>query len=227
LRKSFEKGKKMDFSKNATILKRIFDILFSILVLCCLSPLFLLISLLVKISGPGPIFYTSRSPGLYGKIITYYKFRTMRKNADTVLLSLLQHNPDLKEEWTLYSKLKKDPRITSFGKFLRKTSLDELPQFFSVFKGDMSIVGPRPYLLRGSEEFFSEEIEKLLGNKAKKILSVRPGITGLWQISGRNELSYEERLFLEEKYANTHSLLLDFLIIYKTIPQIFFPKGAY
>lgn len=140
-------------------------------------------------------------------------------DADLRLRQLLQSDPALKEEWENYRKLKDDPRITNIGKWLRKTSLDELPQFWNVIKGDLSVVGPRPVT--------EEEIKKYYGDKAEKILSIRPGITGLWQTSGRNLLSFEERLVLEVNYVDHRSFLLDLKLICKTIPAILFSKGAY
>jgi undecaprenyl-phosphate galactose phosphotransferase len=128
-------------------------------------------------------------------------------------------DPAAKQEWDTYYKLKNDPRIHAVGKFLRKTSLDELPQFFNVLKGDLSVVGPRPVT--------EEEVTKYFGDKAKKILSVRPGLTGIWQTSGRSLLTFDERLKLEESYIDQQSFLLDLQIIFKTIPAIIFPKGAF
>jgi len=151
----------------------------------------------------------------------------MYKKADSLLHKLLKQNNILKLEWEKFQKLKKDPRITPLGHFLRKTSLDELPQFINVLKGDLSVVGPRPFVLIGKKEDFHIEIKKYLGSKTEKILSMRPGITGIWQVSGRSEVSIDERLKMEEKYIDEQSFLLDLCLILKTIPIIFFPKGAY
>lgn len=207
-------------------LKRIFDILFSLILIIILSPLYIAITLVLLFSSNG-IFYSSKRLGRGGKIINCYKFRTMYQNADSILINLLNQNPTLKDEWENFQKLKNDPRITPIGKFLRKTSLDELPQFFNVLKGDLSIVGPRPFVLIGPSEDFHEEIKKYLGDKTHKILSIRPGITGLWQISGRSEISIDERIKIEEEYIDNQSFLFDLNLIMKTIPIIFFPKGAY
>ncbi len=208
-------------------LKRLFDIFFSLLVLVLCSPVYFIISLIVKLSSKGPIFFISERLGRGGKIIKCIKFRTMYYNASDKLHDILHRNIALKKEWEKYQKLKEDPRITPIGKFLRKTSLDELPQFFNVIKGDLSIVGPRPFVLIGPKETFHIEIKKYLGSKTAKILSIRPGITGLWQISGRSEITIKERLEIEEKYIDRQSFLMDLLLIFKTIPKIFFPKGAY
>jgi undecaprenyl-phosphate galactose phosphotransferase len=143
----------------------------------------------------------------------------MYPDADKKLQEILQQNPKLQEEWNTYFKLKDDPRVTSIGKFLRKTSLDEFPQFWNVFRGDLSVVGPRPVT--------EEEIKKYFGEKASKILSVRPGLTGIWQTSGRSLITFEERVQLEESYIDKQSLGLDLVIICKTIPAMFFTKGAF
>lgn len=199
--------------------KRCFDILFSLCVLVLGSPIFLLIALIVKLSCRGPIFYKSERIGYESKTIYCLKFRTMYRDADTRLQSLLVKDPLLKKEWDLYQKLKHDPRIYPLGRFLRKTSLDELPQFFNALKGDLSVVGPRP--------FCKDQVKLYLGNKASKFLSVKPGITGIWQVSGRNLLTFPERLILEESYIDKKSFLMDVIIIIKTIPAVLFPKGAY
>lgn len=207
--------------------KRIFDILFSLFILIALFPVYVIISILIAFSSDGGVFYISKRIGRGGKTIKCIKFRTMYNNADSFLLRLLKQNDQLNLEWKKFQKLKKDPRITSLGRFLRKTSLDELPQFFNVLKGDLSIVGPRPFVLIGDKKNYHLEIKKYLGNKTEKILSIRPGITGIWQISGRSEITIEERIKMEENYIDNRSFLLDLNVIIKTIPKIFFPKGAY
>lgn len=210
-------------SDNYTIrhnaIKRVFDIIFSLLALTLGSPIFILIGIFVYLSSPGPIFYGHLRVGRGGKKIKCWKFRTMIKNADKTLISLLDNNPHLQLEWNKYYKLKNDPRVTSIGKFLRKTSLDELPQFFNVLTGDLSVVGPRPCV--------QGEIVQNFGEKTSEILSIRPGITGIWQISGRNNLTRDERVKLEETYIKNQSLFLDISIILKTIPHMIFSKGAY
>jgi exopolysaccharide production protein ExoY len=199
--------------------KRLFDIFFSLLVLILGSPMYLIIGLLVYISSPGPIFYGHERIGRGNKKIKCWKFRTMIKDADKNLESLLNENPNLKLEWNKFYKLKNDPRIHPVGKFLRKSSLDELPQFYNVLKGDLSVVGPRPCV--------EGEIKENFGDKTSKILSIRPGITGIWQISGRNNLTREQRVAIEESYIKNQSLLLDIKIILKTLPIMLFSKGAY
>jgi len=199
--------------------KRTFDIAFSLFALIVSLPFFCVIAILIILTSKGPVFYLSRRVGKDGKIIKCWKFRTMRLNAEHELQSLLKENPHLKKEWQTFFKLKNDPRVTSIGKILRKTSLDELPQFWNVLKGDLSVVGPRPFLI--------EEIEKYVGHRKKKILSIRPGITGIWQTSGRNLLTFEERLLLEEKYVDQQSFFLDLFLIVKTLKTVFLPKGAF
>ncbi len=199
--------------------KRIFDILFSLVALLCFLPLGLLIAILTKLSSPGPIFHRCRRVGKGGASIECWKFRTMCHDAEKKLQDLLAKNPPLRQEWEMYYKLKDDPRVRGMGKFLRKTSLDEFPQFWNVLKGDLSVVGPRPVT--------EEEIQKYFRDKADKILSVRPGLTGIWQTSGRSLLTFEQRIQLEEQYVDQQSLLLDLQIIFKTIPHLFFAKGAY
>ena len=199
--------------------KRVFDIVFSLgAILFFLFP-GVVIALLIKLTSPGRIFYSSKRVGKDGQQIFCWKFRTMYQDADKKLLELLRENPKLKQEWETYFKLKDDPRISKIGKILRKTSLDELPQFYNVLKGDLSVVGPRPVT--------EEEIQKYFGSKASKILSVRPGLTGIWQTSGRSLLTFEERIQLEESYIDRQSLTLDLRIICKTIPAMFFTKGAF
>jgi len=200
-------------------LKRVFDILFSLSVLLFSSPFLLTIALLIKTTSKGPIFYGQKRVGRSGKTYINYKFRTMKANAEEILEDLLKKDPILKEEWLKFWKLKNDPRITSIGRFLRKTSLDEFPQFWNVLKGNLSVVGPRPVV--------QEEITRYFSKSAAKVLSVRPGITGLWQVSGRNNLSMEERVKMESDYIDQKSFFFDLKIILKTIPVMLFSKGAY
>jgi len=199
--------------------KRIFDIVFSLAVLVGAAPFFLFCVLSVKLSSPGPIFYAHPRIGCKGKPFGCLKFRTMYQDAEAKLKPLLASDPALMNEWKTYFKLKVDPRITSIGKFLRKTSLDELPQFWNVLKGNMSIVGPRPLT--------AHEVDLYVKDKADKILSVRPGLTTLWIMQGRNDLSMEERIALEEFYITHRTFWLDLKLIGKTILHMIFPKGAY
>lgn len=206
--------------------KRIFDILFSLCTLIVLSPFIPLIALGICIT-PGPVFYKSTRLGRGGTVIHCWKFRSMYSDADERLRQLLASDPALNDEWNRFQKLKNDPRITRFGTFLRKTSIDEWPQFWNVLKGDLSIVGPRPPVLMGPPESFAREIQKWYGSRANKILGVRPGLTGVWQISGRSEISFEERIQIEEHYVETRTFWSDLMLILKTIPAVIFSKGAY
>lgn len=199
--------------------KRIFDILISLLVLTLGLPVFLVIALAVRISSPGQVIYSQERVGRGGKLFPCYKFRTMYPDADARLEQILARCPQLRAEWKIHKKLKNDPRVTKVGLFLRKTSLDELPQFWNVLTGDLSVVGPRPVV--------KSEVTEYFGFKAAKILSVRPGLTGLWQVSGRNDLSYEQRVHLDEKYIDHRNMLMDMKLILKTVPQMISKKGAY
>ncbi|PNW55955.1 UNVERIFIED_CONTAM: galactosyl-1-phosphate transferase [Euhalothece sp. KZN 001] len=207
-------------AKDGEILKRLFDIAFSSVVLVIGSPLYLLLAILIKISSPGPIFYIQERIGKNYKAFRCIKFRTMVKNADALMERLLLEYPELEQEYQENFKLKEDPRVTPIGKFLRYTSLDELPQFWNVLKGDMSVVGPRPLV--------PEELYKY-GRHIGKILTIRPGITGLWQVSGRNDIPYERRVNMDVYYVNFRNWLLDFWVIIKTIGVMLFPQdnGGY
>jgi len=201
-------------------LKRLFDIVLSLLALTFGMPIFSLIAILVMITSPGSPVYAQRRVGRGGKLFWCYKFRTMYGGADQLLKNMLETNPQFKSEWESSFKLKNDPRITPFGHFLRKTSLDELPQLWNVLKGDLSIVGPRPVI--------EQEIVEYYKDKSGKILSVRPGLTGLWQISGRSDIKdYQTRINLDERYVDNQSFWLDLKVIVKTVPAVFLSKGAY
>lgn len=200
--------------------KRLFDVLFSLTVLIVFSPLYLLLILLIALSSPGPIFYVQERVGKDFKPFGCIKFRTMVHNADEVLLEMMQTSPRLRQEFQDTFKLKRDPRVTWIGKFLRITSLDEFPQFLNVLKGDMSVVGPRPVI--------EEELERY-GKHADHVFSIRPGITGLWQVSGRNDIPYPRRVQIDVYYVNFRSIVMDMWIVFKTIGVVVFPKdnGAY
>jgi len=206
-------------AKPQLFFKRLFDILFSLSILTIFFPLFLIITLAIRLTSKGNAIYGQMRVGKNGIPFRCYKFRTMYQNAETKLHEILANDPVRKREWETTHKLKNDPRITSIGTFLRKSSLDELPQFWNVLKGDLSVVGPRPVV--------QEEITKHFGNKALKIFSIRPGITGLWQISGRSDTSYSKRIALDEYYVENRNFLRDLKIIILTIPSIFSKKGAY
>jgi lipopolysaccharide/colanic/teichoic acid biosynthesis glycosyltransferase len=202
--------------------KRTFDILFCLIALGVGLPFYVAIALLVKISSPGPVLYCSLRIGRKGRLFKFWKFRSMHRDADQRLEVMLSSDPAMKREWQKYFKLKNDPRLTRIGSFLRKTSLDELPQFWNVLMGDLSIVGPRPYLPREAEA-----IRNILGNDMEKMFSVRPGLTGIWQTAGRSSLTFQERVRLEVSYVDRRSFLFDLQLIAKTIPILIFRKGAW
>ena len=201
-------------------LKRIGDIIFSLLVLTLGSPVFILIGILVKLSSPGSVFYIQKRVGRNYREFGCIKFRTMYKDADAVLPNLLEKYPLMRKEFEKDFKLRHDPRITKLGRFLRRSSLDELPQFFNVLKGEMSVVGPRPIV--------NNEIVKY-SHFMEEVISVRPGMTGLWQVSGRNNLSYKKRVELDLIYARNRNVLLDLEIIILTFGVLLFPmdRGAF
>ncbi len=201
-------------------IKLILDLFFASIFLIAGFPLFIIISLLIKLSSRGPIFFSQERIGKNNIPFKCLKFRTMHPEAEDILENLIMQNNLLKKEFEETHKLKNDPRITYIGKFLRKTSLDEIPQFINVLKMEMSIVGPRPIV--------KKEIKKY-GISISNVLSIKPGITGLWQVSGRNNLSYKRRVILDCLYVKNINLALDLRIIIRTFGVIFFPKdrGAY
>jgi lipopolysaccharide/colanic/teichoic acid biosynthesis glycosyltransferase len=207
-------------SLRGRVLKRGGDIVFSLLVLILGSPLFLLLAVLVKLSSRGSVFYRQRRIGRGYKGFGCLKFRTMRRDADRVLATMLEADPKLRAEFERDHKLKRDPRITPLGKFLRRSSLDELPQFINVLRGEMSVVGPRPIVW--------DELRRY-GRNMDEVLSVRPGLTGLWQVSGRNNLTYRTRVRLDLTYVRNRSFWLDLGIVLRTIGVVLLPmdRGAY
>jgi lipopolysaccharide/colanic/teichoic acid biosynthesis glycosyltransferase len=207
-------------STTGRSLKRTGDVLFSLGMLLLGSPVFLLLAALVKVSSPGPVFYVQPRVGRGYRHFGCIKFRTMRPDADRVLASVLEKSPEMRAEFERDFKLREDPRITPIGRFLRRSSLDELPQFLNVLRGEMSVVGPRPIV--------DKEIDRY-GPFMDEVLAVRPGLTGLWQVSGRNNLSYPKRVRLDVAYARGRSFLLDFAIILRTFGVLLLPmdRGAY
>lgn len=195
-------------------IKRVFDIIFSLIGLVLLSPIFLIISVIIKLDSKGPVFFVHSRIGEKGKPIGIYKFRTMVNNAEDLIKSF---TPEQKEEFERSYKLENDPRITKVGDFLRKTSLDELPQILNILKGELSIIGPRPIV--------QSELDKYEDNK-DKFLSVRPGLTGYWAANGRSDTSYEERMQMELYYVDNMSFKLDVKIFFKTIFAVLKKEGA-
>jgi lipopolysaccharide/colanic/teichoic acid biosynthesis glycosyltransferase len=190
---------------------------FSLVVLPLALPFSLIVALLIKLDSKGPILVRVKRIGLRGSSFYKYKFRTMVPNAEEALKRLLELDPKIRAEYTSTYKIANDPRITRFGSWLRKSSLDELPQVLNVLRGEMSWVGPRDIL--------DTELA-MYGEFGSKLLTVQPGITGLWQVSGRSKLSYAERVRLDSYYIDNISLLLDLKIILKTIPVVLLGDGA-
>ena len=201
---------------NYKIIKRFLDFIFAFLLIILLIPLFLIIGILIKISSKGSIIYIQKRIGKNNTSFSCYKFRTMHPQSKYLLKKILVKNKDFKNQFSETRKIVNDPRITRFGKFLRFSSLDELPQIFNVLIGDMSFIGPRPIV--------KSEIKKY-GKEFGKVFSIKPGISGLWQVSGRNNLSYDKRVELEINYSENINFLLDIKIFIRTILVILFPFG--
>lgn len=201
------------------LIKRLFDITVSIISMPLVLPAIGIVGLLIRLETPGHAIYAHDRIGRNGKTFRCYKFRTMQRDAEEKLKEILEKNEKIRSEWERNRKLKEDPRITRVGRFLRKTSLDELPQIFNVIKGEMSLVGPRPVT--------REEIEKHYKDAAELCFSVPPGITGLWQVSGRSIKGYDYRLKLDAWYVMNWSLWLDVTIMFKTVRVVTKMEGAY
>ncbi len=201
-----------------TILKRFIDIIGSIVGIVCLIPLTIIIwiaNLIMKDNGP--IFYTQERIGKNGKIFKMYKYRSMVVGADEKLKEYLEKNEEARKEYAEYKKLKNDPRITKIGAFLRKTSLDEFPQFINILKGEMSLVGPRPYLPREKEE---------INGFFNYIMSCKPGLTGFWQVNGRSDVTFTDRLDMDMRYYYNHNLKMDIKILKETVVNVIKKEGA-
>lgn len=205
-------------NKLEKIIKRIIDIVGGLIGTIMLIPLTIIIyiaNLIVK--DKGPLFYTQKRVGKNGKVFMMYKYRSMVVDADRKLNKYLRENKEAKKEYKKYKKLKNDPRITKVGEFIRKTSIDEFPQFINVLKGDMSLVGPRPYLRREKKD---------MGDRYKIITSVKPGITGYWQVNGRSQTDFDERTSMDVAYVRDQSLWFDIKLIIKTVLNILKKEGA-
>jgi Undecaprenyl-phosphate galactose phosphotransferase WbaP len=204
-------------SKVSQSVKRAFDLCASLVLLVFLSPLFALLSIIIASDG-GPVFFGHNRVGRAKRDFVCLKFRTMVPNAQQILADTLARNPAMKVEWERHYKLQNDPRITRIGNFLRRTSIDELPQLINVLRGDMSLVGPRPVV--------AAELTQYYGENSSYYVLVRPGITGLWQISGRSETDYSRRVFLDEWYIRNWNLWTDILILFGTPPAVLSRRGA-
>lgn len=198
--------------------KRGLDLLLTVSGGLCLLPFLLVIALLVAIDNKGDVIFAHRRIGQNGKEFKCYKFQTMIPNAQQALEEYLSKNPEARKEWEANFKLVNDPRVTKLGGFLRKTSLDEMPQLWNVIVGDMSLVGPRPIVAQEVEHY---------GENFKEYAMCKPGITGIWQVNGRSDTTYEERVAMDTWYAYNRTNILDLKYLFQTIKVVLFGKGAY
>jgi exopolysaccharide production protein ExoY len=205
-------------AENEPILKRGIDVVGSLAALVLMAPLFLAIALVIWVCDAGPVVYSQKRVGQNGRIFRCLKFRTMVMNGDRLFHELLANDARARAEWETMHKLRRDPRITAVGRFLRISSLDELPQLFNVLNGDMSLVGPRPIVLAEAARY---------GHRFGSYCMVKPGLTGLWQVSGRNSISYRRRVAMDVTYARRASLSLDLWIMLRTVPAIVSASGCY
>ena len=206
--------KLLDVLESYKFIKRFLDIMLALVGMIVLSPVFLIIALAIKLESKGPVFFKHTRIGKDGKIIKIYKFRSMVDNAENLIKSF---TPEQMKEYKENYKLSNDPRVTKVGKFIRKTSLDELPQLINILKGDLSIIGPRPVV--------AEELKRY-GSNIEKFLSVTPGLTGFWAANGRSCTSYEQRMQMELFYIDNLSLKLDVKVFFKTIEAVIKREGA-
>lgn len=198
--------------------KRLFDLFFSFFAILFMIPLIIIIKIIYLINGDcEPVIFSQLRIGKNGRLFKFYKFRSMIPNADDYLKEYLKNNKEAAREYKINKKLKNDPRVTKIGRFLRNTSIDELPQMINIFKGDMSLIGNRPYLPREKED---------IGEYYKDIVKTKPGLSGLWQVSGRSNLTFKDRLKLESYYSNNAGLWLDIKIFFKTFLVVLKKNGA-
>lgn len=198
--------------------KRVLDIVGALIMCSLFAPVAVFAAAQICWQSGFPVMFRHRRVGLRGRYLDVYKFRSMVQGADVLLQELLQNSPEAAQEWAETRKLKNDPRVTGIGRFLRKTSLDELPQILNVLKGEMSLVGPRPVIAEELEEY---------GPYLSYYLATKPGLTGLWQVSGRNDVSYEKRVGFDVHYARNQSLLMDVGILLKTVKVLFGDQTGY
>lgn len=198
--------------------KRIFDVIIASITLIVFLPLFAFVVLLLKLTDPGPVIFRHIRVGQGGRRFACFKFRSMVLDSDKVLKTLLESDPAARKEWDRTQKLANDPRITPVGKFLRQSSLDELPQLINVIRGDMSLVGPRPIV--------PSELTRY-GDKLSLYLQARPGITGIWQVSGRNDCGYDRRIEMDANYVRNWRFSTDFVILLRTLGAVLAQRGSY
>ena len=199
--------------------KRVFDLVTVAVILALFGWLMVIIAIAVRLSSGSKVIYGHTRVGRNGQLFQCLKFRSMVENSDEVLRNLLETDADARAEWDRDFKLKDDPRITRIGRFIRTTSLDELPQLWNVIKGEMSVVGPRPVV--------QAEFDQYYGNAKEHYLSVPPGLTGLWQVSGRNDLDYSTRVALDKSYVENSNVFYDFMIVIRTVKVMVVRRGAY
>lgn len=204
--------------KREEILKRAFDISFACIFLIVSFPVLVLLAIALQINSPGRLFFVQQRVGRHGRMFDCYKFRTMHEDAEALLEALLLESPDARKEWDMDHKLRNDPRVSKFGRIVRMLSLDELPQLFNILSGEMSVVGPRPIV--------RAEISKY-NSYFKDYCAMKPGLTGLWQVSGRNDVTYNERVQLDCEYHRKASFWFDMGIVLKTVPAVLGAKGSY
>lgn len=203
---------------HSSVVKRAMDLAFVVPMFIFVSPLLITIYVLLKIFDPGPALFTQLRVGRDGRQFTVYKFRTMRVDAEARLADLLANNPRKAAEWARFQKLRCDPRVTLLGRFLRKSSLDELPQLLNILRGEMSVIGPRPVTAAEMARY---------GADVPFYTAVRPGVLGLWQVKGRNRLTYPERVAFDVQYVKTWSIWQDLKITAMAIPVVLLGLGAY
>lgn len=203
---------------NPSTLSRFIDVVGALALIVCFAPLMLLIAASIYISDPGPLVFKQQRIGRGGRLFKCLKFRTMAVDAEERLVALLETDPAARAEWDRDHKLKDDPRIVGIGRFLRKSSLDELPQLFNVLFGDMSLVGPRPIVPDEARRY---------GRYLKQYCQVRPGLTGLWQISGRNDVTYRRRVAFDVVYVRNSTTAFNMRILALTVPCVLLSKGSY
>ncbi|MAP95535.1 MAG: UDP-phosphate galactose phosphotransferase [Ponticaulis sp.] len=201
-----------------SISKRAFDVACALGALLFLSPLLLAIAVLIKLDDGGPVLFRQRRIGRDGRHFPFLKFRSMSVNAEAALAELIQRDAEAAKEWNKYKKLKKDPRITKIGHFIRRSSIDELPQLINILTGDMSVIGPRPIM--------SDQIDDY-GSNFDHYCAVRPGLSGLWQVSGRNEKTFQERASLDAEYVKSWTFFGDVKLVAQTVPVVLLSKGSF
>lgn len=204
--------------RPAPVACRILDIIFALAGLIFVAPLMVVVAIAIKIQDGGPVFFGHSRIGYEGRSFRCWKFRSMVVDAEARLTALLARDPEARREWETDQKLRRDPRVTLLGRILRVSSIDELPQLFNVLRGEMSLVGPRPIV--------TGEVARY-GRRFAQYCSVRPGITGLWQISGRNDVSYRRRVAMDTVFATTLSLSLYLKILFATVPAVMKREGSY